>query len=98
LATIAFPLLVKAQLAGSDRYQLSREDQVQRNAFERFADTLDFLNAPADQQGGFDSNWKRLRQEDLRRLRVNNAMQVHEERAQQRAIEERAGEPQADEQ
>jgi hypothetical protein len=98
LATIAFPLLVKAQLARSGRYQLSREDQVQRNAFERFADTPDFLNAPADQQGGIESNWRRLRQEELRRLRVNNAVHAYEELARHQAIEERAVEPAPEEQ
>jgi hypothetical protein len=90
LATITFPLLAKARLAGLGRYQLSRDDQVQRDAFERFADTPDFLNAPAPEQGGLDSVWRRLRQEELRRLRLAGAMQAYEEIAHQRDIEEQA--------
>jgi len=95
LATIAFPLLVKAQLARSGRYKLSREDQVQRNAFEGFADTPDFLNVPADQQGGLDSTWRRFCQEERRRLRLADAMQAYEEIARQRDIEEQAAESSA---
>ena len=79
LAIIAFPLLVKARLAQLGRYQLNREDQAQRNAFETFADTPDFLNVPADQQGGLDSTWRRVCQEERRRLSVANAMQAYEE-------------------
>jgi hypothetical protein len=97
LATIAFPLIVKAQLARTGGYQLSREDEVQRNAFETLGDTPDFLNLLADQQGGLDSPWRRLRQEEQRRLRVAYAMQAHEELAQ-RAIEERVDEPAGEEQ
>lgn len=89
LAVIAFALLVKARLAQLGRYQLSREDQVQRNAFETFADTPDFLNALADQQGGLDSTWRRLRQEELRRLRIAGAARAYQEIARRRDIEER---------
>jgi hypothetical protein len=98
LAAIAFPLLVKARLAQLGHYQLSREDQVQRNAFERFADTPDFLDVPAAQQGGLNSTWRRVCQEERRRLRVANAMQAREEIVRQRAIEERADEPAGEEQ
>jgi hypothetical protein len=92
LATIAFPLLVKEQLARSGRYHLTPEDHVQREVFETFADTTDFLNVPADQQGGLDSTWRQLRQEGQRRVRVAAAIEVHQEIARQRVVEEQAGE------
>src|ERR1041384_2296579 len=79
LASIAFPLLVRALLADHGVYQFSREDQVQSNAFESLADTPDFLIVPADQQGGLESIWKRLQQRELRGLRVAAAVRAHEE-------------------
>jgi hypothetical protein len=93
LATIAFPLLVKALLARLGRYQLSDEDQVQRNALEGFADTAEFLNPPLDQQGGLDLHWRRARQREQRNLRVAKAVRHIEEIRRQRAAESATGEP-----
>lgn len=96
LGTIAFPLLVKTLLVRLGRYRLSDEDQVQRNAFERFADTPEFLNPPLDQHGGLDSYWRRAREHEQRNLRVAEAVRLFEEIRRQRAAEQTADDPTSD--
>jgi hypothetical protein len=63
LATIAFPLLAKSLLQKAGVYALSNEDLVQIEAFEKLADTEDFLRPPIDQRGSLDSHWSRVRME-----------------------------------
>ena len=78
LGSMAFPLVVKVLLTRLGHYELAREDEVQLNAFERLADTPDFLSPPADQHGGIDTHWQRVRQHALHELRVAGALQAFE--------------------
>lgn len=79
LASIAFPLVAKVLLSELGCYELAREDQVQRNAFERFADIPNFLIPPVDQNNGTDTHWQRVRQQALHALRVAAAVQAVQE-------------------
>ena len=79
MASIAFPLLAKVLLSELGCYELAREDEVRRNAFERFADVPNFLTPPADQNDGTDTHWQRVRQHTLHALRVAAAVQAFEE-------------------
>lgn len=60
LASIAFPLAFKSLLKNDGLYELTIEDQTQIDAFERLADTKDFLIPPSDCNGALVSHWKRL--------------------------------------
>jgi hypothetical protein len=60
LATIAFPLVVRALLHQRGRYAITDEDKSQIDAFERLADEQ-FLHPPDNQRSSIDSVWSRLR-------------------------------------
>ncbi|MGQ0595029.1 MAG: hypothetical protein ACT4QB_21035 [Gammaproteobacteria bacterium] len=60
LATIAFPLVVRCLLRKARVYQLSDDDRAQIEAFEKLANTADFLKPPPDQKNSLDSHWSRL--------------------------------------
>ncbi|MEJ5377239.1 MAG: hypothetical protein WHX93_11720 [bacterium] len=60
LATIAFPLVVKCLLKKAGCYELTDEDTVQIDAFEKLADTPEFSRPPSDQRNNPDSHWSRI--------------------------------------
>lgn len=60
LASIGFPLLVRASLARAGLYPFTDDDLIVLDAFEGLADA-DFLTAPSDQCHSMDSVWQRLR-------------------------------------
>lgn len=73
LATISFPLVVRCLLKKVACYELTDDDRAQIEAFERFADTADFLRPPSGQKNSLDSHWSRLcsdRRSSLVRQRV----------------------------
>lgn len=78
LAAIAFPLIAKALLRCSGQYQFTKNDEVQQNSFEALADTADSLRPPDNQQGGLDSHWKRVCQQEQHELRVSDAIKAFE--------------------
>jgi hypothetical protein len=59
LGTIAFPLVVKCLLEKESCYKMTIEDRAQIDAFEEFADTVEFLKPPNDSKGSLDSFWWR---------------------------------------
>lgn len=74
LATIAFPLVVRCLLKKVGCYELTDDDRAQNEAFERLADTADFLKPPADQRNSLDSHWSRLCSEWKSKLVVQRAI------------------------
>lgn len=60
LATIAFPLVVKKLLVRSNHYEVTDNDRVQIEVFERYADTPNFAASPPDQEHSSDTHWRRL--------------------------------------
>lgn len=62
LASIGFPLLVRAKLTLAGVYSLTEDDLTVLDAFEELADA-DFLVAPDDERNSADSVWRRLRRE-----------------------------------
>jgi len=76
LASIAFPLVAKQLLSDVGLYQFTRDDNLQRNAFESLADTENFLNPPVDQHGGVDTHWQRVRLRVLQEMRMVEARQA----------------------
>lgn len=60
LATIAFPLVVRCLLRKARVYNLTDDDRAQIEAFEKLANTADFLKPPPDQKNSLDSHWSRL--------------------------------------
>jgi hypothetical protein len=60
LAAIAFPLLVRCLLQRAGAYALSRDDRVNIETFEPFADQPTFLAPPPDSRGSLDTWWTRM--------------------------------------
>ena len=60
LATIAFPLVVRCLFRKARVYNLTDGDRAQIEAFEKLANTADFLKPPPDQKNSLDSHWSRL--------------------------------------
>ncbi|MGH8479835.1 MAG: hypothetical protein ACREXK_09715 [Gammaproteobacteria bacterium] len=75
LATIAFPLVVKRLLQNACVYRSTNDDQAQIEAFEKVANTADFLNPPPDQKNSLDSHWSRLVIDAGLRLAVQRAVE-----------------------
>lgn len=76
LASMAFPLVAKKRLSNVGLYEFTRGDNLQCNAFESLADTDNFLAPPADQRGGMDTHWQRVRQEVLAEMRMAEGLQA----------------------
>lgn len=74
LATIAFPLVVKCLLNNANVYDLTIDDQAQVDAFEKFADTNNLMDAPSDQKSSLDSHWSRLCNESKLKRARNEAI------------------------
>lgn len=66
LATIAFPLVAKSDLAKAEEYDLTDDDHAQIEAFESIADE-NFLKPLPDQKSSMDSWYNRL----IRKARYN---------------------------
>jgi len=75
LATTAFPLVVKRLLEAAGRYELTVEDRVQIDCFEKFADTPRFLGRPPNQKNSLDSYWKRCRDVESSRITLGRAFE-----------------------
>ena len=67
LATIAFPLVIKALLEKAGRYTLTNYDRATVEAFERVS-AEDFLNPPANGESSMDSWLSRLTNEARMKL------------------------------
>lgn len=74
LAAVAFPLVVRCLLKKERKYELSRPDLAELEAFEKLADER-FLEPPAGQKGSLDSVWSRLRGEAGRVVDVRKAVE-----------------------
>lgn len=75
LATIAFPIVVRCLLKKVGLYELKDDDRTQIEAFERLADTTDFLEPPSNQQNSIDSHWARLCEDRKLGLVVQRVME-----------------------
>lgn len=80
LATIAFPLVIRCLLEKAGRYQLTRDDRVQIEAFEKLADTLEFLNRPSDWRDSGDSHWSRIRSDCWWKVVTDQVVREFEEK------------------
>ena len=76
LATIAFPLVVRCLLTKDKQYALTDYDQAQIEAFEKLADTTDFLRPPADRKTSLDSHWSRLCEDCRLDLHIHRALEA----------------------
>ncbi|GIW70824.1 MAG: hypothetical protein KatS3mg102_0366 [Planctomycetota bacterium] len=77
LASIAFPLVVKCLLKKAGRYEFTDDDNVQIDAFEKFANTVNFLRPPSERRNSLDSHWSRICSDCRSKLclqRVRNAV------------------------
>jgi hypothetical protein len=79
LASISFPLCVKHLLQEKGYYSLTDTDEDETNAFEVFADQVDFLSEPPDSTGSTDSWWSRVISQTRRERRHRKALEsLHE--------------------
>jgi hypothetical protein len=75
LASISFPLCMKALLQQKGHYSLTEDDQAQTDAFESLADQDGFLAEPPDSSGSGGSWWRRCLMEARRVHRRQKAIE-----------------------
>ncbi len=77
LGTIAFPLVIKCLLTKKSCYEMTVEDRAQIDAFEEFADTVEFCKRPNYRKSSMDSFWQRYVIKRKREATIQQVYQRH---------------------
>lgn len=79
LASIAFPLLVRALLQKKKLYAMADQDQLTLDVFEKLEDEK-FMDKPPDQKSNIDTVWSRLHSEAAFELATRKAIEQLEKK------------------